>query len=313
MGLTCYRCRWGHPRPLSPGEDKILRLKHRTGALGVALAGLVVVSWLVGAADKPEPKSRDELLKTYKDGNYRDAYDGLRKLVLDRRHDPGKVSDDCNTCLRQPGRVDEIDEFREGAVKAHEKNWRLLQTAALSLTSGDRHGYIVAGKFYRGNKRGGGRYVNTLQRDRVRALQLMQQALELTRGETAKSELADFHLNFANILLAGVGYHEPWRLQYVTDLAQLPDYEDGYGYYYHGSGRGAPVDEKGNPILHLVPKSYKEAASDGERWRWMLAQAVEFDPNRASSVDMIFAGFLYGEFGPQTMQHWGFRPRGSDE
>ena len=46
--------------------------------------------------------------------------------------------------------------------------------------SSEHYGFIVAGKFYRGNHRGGGRYVGTMERDRVRALQLMQQALALT-------------------------------------------------------------------------------------------------------------------------------------
>ena len=43
---------------------------------------------------------------------------------------------------------------------------------------------IVAGKFYRGPHRGGdGRWVNTMARDRVRALQLMVQALPNARKD----------------------------------------------------------------------------------------------------------------------------------
>src|SRR6202040_2591436 len=106
------------------------------------------------------------------------------------------------------GRADEIDEFREAVIAVHKENWRLLETAAQTYANVEHYGFIVAGKFYRGNKRGGGRYVGTLQRDRVRALQLMQQGLAQTQKETDKPALAQFPLDFANLLVNGVGFHE---------------------------------------------------------------------------------------------------------
>lgn len=142
------------------------------------------------------------------------------------------------SCLQNLGRSDEIDEFREAVIEVHKQNWRLLDTAAQSYAGTEHFGFMVAGKFYRGNKRGGDHYVASMQRDRVRALQLMQQALEQTKDETDKAALAQFHFHFANLLLNGVGYHEPWRLQYLTDLSRLPDYEEGYS-WYRGNGRGA--------------------------------------------------------------------------
>ena len=121
-------------------------------------------------------------MKAHKDGNFKDAYDGLRKLALDPKDDPAKVGEDLTTainCLQRLGRVDEIDDFREGVIKAHKRTGGCCDTAAAELRRQrtEHYGFIVAGKFYRGNKRGGGRYVNAMQRDRVRALQLMQQAL----------------------------------------------------------------------------------------------------------------------------------------
>lgn len=292
-----------------------MRNKQRLGVLSVALTALIAVAWMATAADKSDPKERHEaLMKTYKDGNYKDAYEGLRKHAVDPKTDPVQVTQDlttCISCLQQLGRVEEIDEFREAVVTAHSKQWKVLHAVALSYTRTERYGYIVAGTFYRGHKRGGqGRYVNVMERDRARALQLLTQAQDLTRTENDKGELAQFHVDFANVLLTGSGYHEPWRLQYITTLSELPDYEDGYRYYGRGNGKGAPVDEKGNVILHHVPKNYKEAGSDGERWRWHLAQAMEYNPARASEIDMHFATFLYGQFGPQTMAWWGFRGRG---
>jgi uncharacterized protein YfaS (alpha-2-macroglobulin family) len=288
--------------------------KWRVGVVSVGLALAFAAVWLI-AADTPSPQAqRDNLMKAYRAGNYKEAYEGLRKLALDPKNDPIKVSEDLTTaisCLQQLGRSDEIDEFREGVIDAHKHNWRLLDTAAQTCVTNEHYGFIVAGKFYRGHKRGGGRYVSTMQRDRARALQLMQQALGLTRRENDKVALARFHIHFANVLLNGAGYNEPWRLQYLTDLTKLPDYEDGY--YWNRGNQAAPVDANGDPIFYHVPKSYEDAQNDGERWRWMLTQATEFDPTRQSEVDNLFADFLHQQFGVQTMAYYGVSFRSEED
>jgi uncharacterized protein YfaS (alpha-2-macroglobulin family) len=280
--------------------------KWRVGLLALVSVLAVGAVWLL-AADAPQQQRRDGLMKAFQAGNYKDAYDGLRKLALDPAADPLQVGNDLVTginSLRNLGRTDEVDEFREAVIAVHAKNWRLLDTAAQTYTDIEHYGYIVAGKFYRGNKRGGGRQVGSVQRDRTRALQLMEQALPLTKNETDKNAVAQFHIHFANTLLNGAGYYEPWRLQYLTDLTQLPDYEEGY-WWNRGGAAGAPVDAKGEPVYYHVPKSYETAQNDGERWRWMLTQAAEFDPNRLSETDIIFANFLRGQFGVQTMGVYG--------
>src|SRR6185312_10410833 len=136
--------------------------------------------------------------------------------------------------------------------------------------------------------------LNSLQRDRTRALQLMEQAVNNTKDENDKAAVAELHLQFARLLLQGAGYADAWRLQYLTDLSKLPDYEDGYWWHRNRNHNGAPVDENGNAVLHKVPKSYKDSQSDGERWRWMLLQAMELDPSRTNEVDMTFANFMRG-------------------
>jgi uncharacterized protein YfaS (alpha-2-macroglobulin family) len=249
-------------------------------------------------------------MQAYQAGNFRDAYDGLRRLALDPKDDPAKVGQDLETAvasLHRLGRSDETDDFREAVIKAHARNWRLLETAAQNYANEPHWGYIVAGKFYRGNHRGGGQYVQVFQRDRARALQLMEQALKMTRTETDKPALGRFHLHFANMLVSSAGYYQPysqaWRLQYLTDLSQLPDYGDDYSWY--GNNRGAPVDADGKPIYYHVPKSYEAAKSDGERWRWMLSQAAEYDRNLVSEADIQLADFLHQQFGVQSMLTYG--------
>jgi uncharacterized protein YfaS (alpha-2-macroglobulin family) len=290
--------------------------KARLSVLGAALALAAGVACVFAAAPPSQQSQREALMRASQAGNYKDAYDGLRKLALDPADDPKQVSGDLTTavqCLRQLGRTDEIDEFREGVIAAHKGNWRLLETAAQTLAEGEHFGFIIAGKFHRGGHRGGGRMVNAMQRDRVRALQLMQQALPLTKDETDRSALGQFFLHFATLLLQGSGVHEPWRLQYLTDLGQLPDYEEGYNWYRGpGQGQGAPVDAEGNPVSHHLPKDYKSAKTDGERWRWMLLQAAEVDPARVNEADMQFANFLQGQFDVQTMAGFGVRPAADD-
>jgi uncharacterized protein YfaS (alpha-2-macroglobulin family) len=281
--------------------------------LGIAVI-IAVVAGLIAADKASQQEQRDKLIKNMQAGNFKDAYDGLRKLALDPKADLKQVGNDLNNavqCLYNLGRADEIDEFREAVIAVHKDNWRLLESAAQSYVGGEHFGFIIAGKFSRGHHRGGGRYVSAFQRDRVRALQLMQDAAGQIKKETDKAALAQFHLNFANVLGQGAGYYEPWRLQYLTDLSQLPDYEEGYG-YHGGQQRGAPVDADGKPIYYKLPESYEKSANDGERWRWMLSQAIEFAPERASEVDMILANFCRSQFGVQTMAYYGWRQRSED-
>lgn len=282
--------------------------KNMKTVVGCALALTVAVVWTVAKEPPTFQERRETLTKTFRDGNFKDAYEGLRKLALDPKNEPENVGKDLDlavSALIKLGRVDEIDDFREAVVTVHQKNWRLLETAARSYASIEHYGYITAGKFYRGHKRGGARYVNTSMRDRVRALQLMEQALPLTKDEKDKTATASFHLHFADLLMSGAGYHAPWRLQYLTDLSKLPDYEEGH--FYYGGSQGAPVDEQGNPVYHYLPKSYETAQTDGERWRWMLKRASELDPNRLNEVDLKFADFLRSQFGVQTMAYYGWR------
>src|SRR5262249_53450806 len=131
--------------------------KCRAGVLGVVVA-LATVWWLV-AADAPKaPKDlRDSSMKAFKDGNWKDSYEGLRKLALDPQDDPKQVVSDYNTavqCLQNLGRTDEIDEFREGVIGLQKDNWRLLQAAGDSYVNVDHNGYTISGKFLRGGHRG---------------------------------------------------------------------------------------------------------------------------------------------------------------
>ena len=274
--------------------------------LASLLSVFVASLWLV--AEEAKPANRDELKKLFDAGNFKVAYDGYRSLALDPKTDAAQVATDLSQAvmaLRNLGRVDEFDELVESSIKAHDKNWRLLRGAAQQYRSIEQWGFIVAGKFHRGSHRGGGKYVASGPRDRVRSLQLMQQALPLAKQDPNKAEVARFSLEFAGTLQSV----EAWRLQSLTDLATLPDYEEGNQFWGRGRGggggggdaNGAPVAADGPPVFHRVPKSWDAAESDGERWRWMLLQAVEFDNGLRNEADYSWAQFLHNQFGVQTM------------
>ena len=158
----------------------------------------------------------------------------------------------------------------------------MLQAAATSYFDGEHYGFIIAGEFERGPHRGGGRYVNSFARDRIRALQLMSRAMTVIPADTPKPAQSQFYFEFARMMLGYRSYREAWRLQYLSDLTTLPDYEEGYGYY--GGTQGAPVLPDGTPVYYPVPKSYTAAGNDGERWRWMLNQAVNVNPEENNRV-----------------------------
>ncbi|MFH1022953.1 MAG: MG2 domain-containing protein [Planctomycetota bacterium] len=232
-------------------------------------------------------------------GNYKDAYEAYRKLALDAKDDPREVGEDLQkaiACLANLNRANEIDTFREDVIKTHESNWRLQFAAAQSFSQGDHSGFIVSGNFERGQHRGGGRWVNAFDRDRVRALQLMVAAMKQIRGEKDTSAAGNFHLRFADFVLQG---RQAWEFQALSDLATLPDYEEGW--WGRGGEGGAPVGPDGEPVYHRVPKSWEMAASDGERWRWLLLQAMEIDSGKTNTVRRRLADFLQGQFGVQTM------------
>ena len=102
------------------------------------------------------------------------------------------------------------------------------------------------------------------------------------------------------MLLNNRGYYEAWRLQYLTDLTKLPDYEDGY--FYYREYNGAPVDAEGKPVYHTLPKSWEAAETDGQRWRWALSTGGRelARPAERSPVRSI-AQFFEQQFGVQTM------------
>ncbi len=271
------------------------------------------------AADAPLPDLRSSARKEYDAGNWRDAFEAYQQLALDERNEGRTLAADFLQAvqslqnLQQQG---EIDGFRESVLETHEDDWQLLVAVAQSFQNGPHYGFIVGGEFIRGSQRGGGRHVQTQERDRVQALQMMNQArLLLGDADASAAEQSQFFRQLAQTILWSRSGSEAWQLQDLTDLTELPDYEEGHHFrgFGHGGGKGAPVDADGNPVFHSIPESWDTATSDGQRWRWCLEQVAKHQPSQRSGVDYEFASFLRSQFGVQTMQQWGIAlPRYGD-
>ena len=278
----------------------------RSISLIICIVLLTVV--VVRAETTDHTVIRKTAQKAVREGNWNDAFQLYQRLCLKVENDPNQIGSDLIQawqCLQNLGRIHELDDFREKTIQKHKENWRLLQAAAESYSQNTHWGYLVAAEFHRGAHRGGGKYVNAIQRDRVRALQLLNRAFRLTSNEPSKKDVANFCLAFANQISQYRLHNQAWRLQYLTDLSRLPDYEPGYGYEYSRRSIGAPVDAQGQPIMHQLPESFETASSDGERWRYLLRTAVQLDDRLDSQVKYDFASFLHQQFGVQTLREYG--------
>jgi alpha-2-macroglobulin len=275
----------------------------RLPARRLICSSALILPLLLVLAAAPTESRRAKAARLLNAHNYKEAYELYAGLVRNTDNAGAALADDLSktvSCLQRINRIAEVDDHIDEAVKLHAKDWRLLHRAAHVTYHGTHYGHILAGEFKRGHHRGGGRYVNVQEQDRQKALVLMNRALAASSGEEKAYDLAVFVEAFAGMVLGHRGHRGSWRLQYATDLKTLPDYTDTAS-YGHSSASGAPVDEKGNPVYHGLPKRFADAETDGERWRWLLHRAAELDPDREPRLRLSFADFLRNQFGVNTV------------
>jgi len=252
--------------------------------------------------------------KTMQAGNWNDALKVWREILVLPEHTGQPLAEDLDKavqCVQRLNKWELWDAVVEDTVKSHAQDWRLLQAAAVHFQSTQSRGTIISGEFQRG-QHAGGKHVSSEDRDRVRSLQLFEQAVKSVETADEKPEVkAGFYAQVVQSITQRAG----WELQALTDLTKLPDYEEnqhvrfGRGRWHgpqpYGDDRGAPVDAKGEPVFHKTPESWAAAKSDGERFRWLLAQQAKQGARHALEADMTFARWLRGQFDVQTIaQYW---------
>lgn len=262
---------------------------------------------------------RERLAAAYKAGNYRDAYEGYKQLLLAEKSPSDDAPSDLALacyCLSPLGRIEELDDLLEAVITKYGDDWELLTKAGEIYHQTTHSGFLVGGKFYRGSHRGGGRYVSSEQRDRIRALQLLIRAIELSKNARNTRGVANTYAVLASVLSRNENAQQAWKLQQLTDLAKLPDFEEEtYSYGYSSGAHGAPVNPDGRPVMYQIPKSFESAANDGERYRFAQSQEVELDPSTHDKVTYYFAQFLRNQFDVQTLASYGFyrTPKDDDQ
>ncbi len=250
-------------------------------------------------------------IRLMNDGNVKEAYEVFHQEALRSQSslDVTTSLDRGLTCLQQLNRDSEIDSFIEDVVASHPDTWRVLSAAGRAYLRVPHYGFIVAGEFSRGQHRGGGDYVMSFWRDRVRSLQLLMMAYDAGEQDENHPEVAQLCFDAAAALMLSNSGDAAWQLQTLTDLSRLPDYEQPD--YSPGFTSGAPVDADGNPVYYRLPATWTAALSDGQRWRWALQRAAELAPTRKNEAQFQFAEFLHQQFGVETLrgQTWGFFDR----
>ena len=227
----------------------------------MVLAGWALASlWLAAEEAKPVTGGRDVAQKLLKDGNFNDALHIYRQLAVDPKTDAKAVGDDLThavDCLANLGRIDEADALIEASVAAQPKNWRLLRSAAQNYQRIEHFGFIIAGKFERGGSpRARENMSAPLTGTGSVCLQLLEQAVDLATGRSrekrSRPDVPGIRRTSCSKVRCGGG--DSWKLQVLTDLTRLPDYEEAAPWgRWGGCGgnepQGVPVDADGNPVF----------------------------------------------------------------
>ena len=239
-------------------------------------------------------------------GKFKEALELNKKLALDPTLESSRPSIPVHAlaqgvdCLKRLNLVAELDAWIESVVAAHPRDWRVLEAAAQQFRNLEHSGFIVGGAFTRGWHRGGGRWVNTSERDRIRALQLLEQARQIRPEPDDIDSFSSVFQTYANLLQEErTDPARSWRLQVKTDLSILPDWDNADP--HTSATSGAPVNEAGDPVLYAVPPAFEAAQNDGEQIRWLLNEAVRTAPFRALSIGLDRAEFLNRQFGVETL------------
>ncbi len=248
-------------------------------------------------------------------GNWKDSLELRERLLADPKSEPDNVVADLRAareCQNRLGLHEKVDALLLSTIQLHGKHWKVLAHAAEILQAAPHYGIVADQKFIRNpNRQVTGQHVQVVEQDRLQSLKWMELALPSLETQASPAEKAKFFLQLATAVQSQRSDQFAWGLQAKTDLAASPDYLDLESQGGQ-SARRASVGADGNPVLYQVPTSWIAAKSDGERFRWALSQAMEFDKTTGDLAKMVWAQFLHSQFSVDTLQEdlWIFRDTG---
>lgn len=204
----------------------------------------------------------------------------------------------------------EFDEWIENVIAGHPENASVQMAAATAYRGAPHTGRLIGGDFERGLQgrfgRGrdasaqepvasAGEMVVTEERDDVRALQLLRQALLNSKTDPESAGVW-------GEIAAQLRRKDVWKFQVLTSLEILPEWgETGPD----GGTEGAPW-KMDRPVVYEIPETWESAKNDGERWRFALAEKARLDPSTAAAVVLERARFSQSQFGTETMASFGW-------
>jgi hypothetical protein len=259
-------------------------------------------------------ESLAQVRKLSEQGNHREAAD-LGKAALAKPDATGELLEVTFQALSQLQTGNEQEQLLEDTVKTHPQDAAILLSAAKCFQGLPHQGTVIENKFERGQWRGQGRQVQTMLKDRVRALQLLEAALKSRSDDTR--DMLRYHIlgQLRQVLSTGnYGMQHPsqvWSLQQLSDLTQLPDFDDQSG--LDGPASGLPVDADGNPIFFQTPVSWQAATSDAQRLCWVMEQMTRFDGSLRHEALRFKADLAKAWFSVQSLAGYGFRFDASDD
>ncbi len=265
------------------------------------LHSILIVSafFLFSSASFGQGRARSTIAKGTRDGNYKEAYDAALRFFKELpkgSQDPraAEVYQDAVQSIRGLQTFDKYDELLDLIESRHADNIPLLSIIAPGSFS---YGYKIGNRFTRGTPRGyAGEHVTCMERDRVRILRLLVNAMD--KAAKADKPLRDeFYINLGNVLRYNRSNQQSWRLQELTDLSHLPDYDHGRNASYSRP----PVDQDSSPVYYRAPASFRDARSDGERMRYAYDRAIADGSAEARNA---LANFLAGEFDFSHVDHY---------
>ncbi|MBR0236547.1 MAG: alpha-2-macroglobulin [Thermoguttaceae bacterium] len=284
---------------------------------------LAVVAWqtFTAAADEPSETiafPMEKFSQLQQQGNFNEALDLAKEYFGQQTPEKCKnifeILQQTINCMNRVNRIAEADDFLETVVAKFPNDSRTLQAVGKIYGEGflTPYGFRVDNQFKRGQNRSGGQRMIAQERDRIRGLQLLTEAEKnLGQSDYSDEEKGQFYIDFANAFMNHRGGSGSWELQTLTDISKLPDYQSPENYYgrrYYGRpNSSAPVDEEGNPVFYAKPESFDAAKSDGERWRFLLDKAEQFESSKKMAMTLR-ADFAYQQFGVHTIAGFNFNP-----
>ena len=268
---------------------------------------LPIPGTLLAQMDAPQ-KRLDQAKGLSEAGNHREAADVLLPLLKKDSVVSGdlraKALADLSMALDRLGEDGEQAAAVEQAVADFPASWEVMAEAGRIFAQDIEHfGWILDGKFQRGSRHGGGQWKSTRLADRARALRWLAAANKLIPANAPVEARAEVLEGIAEILVGDQdGARSAWQMGILTDLEELPDYDQDEGGDEPASGY--PVGEDGAAKMLATPKSWDTAASDGERWMWVMQERESLGGlhGRQASHERAMLGQAW--FGVGSLREW---------